>query len=108
MRILLDECLPRRLKWELGGHEVSTVQEVGWTGRSNGVLLALIAGKFDAFLTVDQNLPAQQKIAELPFGVVVLRARSNQLSDLRPLVPQILEALRSLNAGVAAIVGAAD
>lgn len=74
MRVLLDECLPRRLKFEFTGHEVATVQEEGWAGKSNGTLLALIAGRFDAFITVDQNLPAQQKIAELSFGVVVLRA----------------------------------
>jgi hypothetical protein len=36
MRILLDECLPRRLKFDLVGHEVDTVPEAGWAGKSNG------------------------------------------------------------------------
>jgi hypothetical protein len=106
MRVVLDECLPRRLKLELIGHEVTTVQESGWAGKSNGALLALIAVRFDAFITVDQNLPAQQKIAELSFGVVVLRARSNQLGDLRPLVPEMLKALVSLRAGAVVIISA--
>jgi hypothetical protein len=107
MRVLLDECLPRRLGLELTGHLVSTVPQAGWAGISNGKLLALIAGNYDAFLTIDKNLPAQQKTVALSFGVVVLRAPSNQLDNLRPLVPQILTALAALQPGTVAIVPAA-
>jgi len=99
MRVILDECLPRRLGLELSGHQVSTVQMAGWSGVSNGKLLARIAGNYDAFVTVDKNLPAQQMTAALPFGVIVLRARSNQLADLRPLLPQILSALNTIKPG---------
>ena len=53
MRVLLDECLPRRLGLELTGHLVSTVPQAGWAGISNGKLLALIASNYDTFLTVD-------------------------------------------------------
>lgn len=108
MHVLLDECLPRRLAAELTGHLVSTVQQAGWAGVSNGKLLALIANHYDAFLTVDKNLPAQQKTAALSFGVIVLRAPTNQLSDLRPLVPQILTALATLQPGTVVIVPAAQ
>jgi hypothetical protein len=96
MRVLLDECLPRKLGRLLVGHEVSTVQQAGWAGVVNGKLLARIAGNFDAFITVDQNLPAQQNTAALTFGIVVLRAPTNQLRDLAPLVPKILATLRTL------------
>ena len=96
MRIILDECLPRRLGPELTGHLVSTVSQAGWAGISNGKLLARISGNFDAFLTVDKNLPAQQQTSALPFGVVVLRAPFNRLEDLRPLVSAILTALTDL------------
>ena len=51
MRVLLDECLPRRLKRELVGHEVRTAPEMGWASKRNGELLALAAGEFDVFLT---------------------------------------------------------
>jgi hypothetical protein len=85
---------------------VSTVPQAGWAGISNGKLLALIAGNYDAFLTVDNNLPAQQKTSALSFGVVVLRAPSNQLADLRPLVPQILTVLTTLQPGMVVIVSA--
>lgn len=99
MRVILDECLPRRLGLELPGHIVSTVPSAGWAGISNGKLLARIAGNYDAFITVDKNLPAQQKTSALSFGVIVLRARSNQLADLRLLVPTLLEVLAELQPG---------
>jgi hypothetical protein len=108
MRVILDECLPRRLGLELSGHRVSTVTLAGWAGVSNGKLLAHISGNYDAFVTVDRNLPSQQKTAILPFGVVVLRAPSNQLSDLRPLVPQILAALAALRPGQVVTVSAQE
>ncbi len=68
MRVLLDECLPRRLGGLLVGHEVATVPQAGWAGLANGRLLARIAGNNEAFVTVDQNLPAQQDAARLAFG----------------------------------------
>lgn len=96
MRVILDECLPRKLGPLLTGHEVNTVQRAGWSGIANGKLLAKITGQYDAFITVDQNLPAQQNTTSLPFGIIVLRSSTNQLADLRPLVPQILAALVNL------------
>lgn len=99
MRVLLDECLPRKLGLLLTGHEVTTVQRAGWTGIVNGRLLALIAGLHDAFITVDQNLPAQQNTPGLPFAIIVLRSPTNQLVDLKPLVPEILTALSKLRPG---------
>jgi hypothetical protein len=96
MRVLLDECLPRKLGRWLIGHEVSTVPQAGWAGLVNGQLLARITGHFDAFVTVDQNLPAQQHTGNLDFGVIVLRAPTNRLSDLVPLVPEVLVTLTTL------------
>ena len=93
MRILLDECVDRRLSRELSDHDVSTVSKVGWAGRRNGELLTLAAPLFDVFLTVDRNLSTQQNLSEHDIAVVVLRARSNRLADLRPLLPRLLEVL---------------
>lgn len=89
MRLLLDESLPRRLRRYLPNHSVRTVVEMGWGGIKNGKLLALAAGQFDAFLTADKNLPYQQNRATLPLSVVVLDARSNELSQLLPLLPRL-------------------
>jgi len=75
MRLLLDECLAKDLAREFPGHTVRTVPQTGWASISNGQLLRLIAasGQFDVFVTMDKNLPRQQKTRDLPFAVVVLR-----------------------------------
>lgn len=100
MRVLLDECVPRPLKREIPEHSVSTVLEMGWSGIENGELLALVreAG-FEAFVTVDQNLPYQQNLRAAGLRVVVLKARSNKLQDLQPLVPSLRDALNRLQPG---------
>ena len=99
MRVILDECLPRKLGQELIGHSATTVPKAGWSGIVNGRLLGLIQGNFDAFLTVDKNIPQQQKTAALSFGLIILRAASSDIDDLKPLVPQILLALERLRPG---------
>jgi predicted nuclease of predicted toxin-antitoxin system len=101
MRVLLDECLPARLRRNLTGHEVQTVPQAGWASIKNGKLLRLIAdsGKFDVFLTVDKNLPHEQKVEGLPFAVVVLRCKSNRLADVVPLAPELMRRLPEFEAG---------
>lgn len=106
MRILLDESLPRPLGPQLVGHEVSTVADQGWTKLTNGALLLKAATRFDVLLTADQNIEFQQNLATLPLAVVVLVAESNRLESLEPLVPSVLEALKSLNAKTLLRVGA--
>ena len=97
--MLVDECLPRRFARALAGHAVLTVAEAGWSGVVNGALLRLIEGRFDAFVTIDGNLEAQQTFANRTFGVVILHAQTNRIEDVRPLAPQVLSALASLRAG---------
>lgn len=96
MRILLDENIPVGFAAELTGHEVETVTGVGWTGITNGKLLSLASGGYDAFVTMDRGIEHQQNLATLPFGVLVLHAPSNRLAHLRPLAPAILSALTVL------------
>ena len=105
MRVLLDECLPRGLKKHLSEHEVKTVPEAGWAGKKNGELLRVATGSVDVFVTIDSNLVYQQTVASLPFGVVVLVARSNRLGDLLPLVPDILRVFSSVRPGQVLRVG---
>jgi hypothetical protein len=50
VRVLLDECLPKRLKRELVGHEARTAPEMGWASKRNGELLDLAVGHFEIFL----------------------------------------------------------
>jgi predicted nuclease of predicted toxin-antitoxin system len=99
VRLLLDECVDRRLARDISGHEVATVVDLGWAGVRNGALLARAAGQFDVFVTVDRNLAFQQRIDNLPFAVVVLRARTNRLVDLKPLIPLLLQLLPNVRPG---------
>jgi hypothetical protein len=99
MRLLLDECMPRPLKRELAGHHVKTVQEMGWPGTRNGALLRLATTRFDALLTVDQGVEYQQDRSGLLIAVVILVAASNDVDDLRPLVPATLEGLAAIQPG---------
>ncbi len=105
MRVLLDKCLPRRLTRELRGHEARTVQQVGWSGVSNGKLLSLIRGQFNVLITVDSNLAYQQNLSTLPVAVVVLRTPSNKIEDLRPLLPSLLATLASLKPCELRVIG---
>jgi hypothetical protein len=95
VRVLLDECLPRRLKRELVGHDVRTAPEMGWASKTNGELLTLAVGKFDVFLTADRNVSYQQDLSRFDIAIVVLVAASNRFEELRPLVPHILDVLSS-------------
>ncbi|HKB67036.1 MAG TPA: DUF5615 family PIN-like protein [Pyrinomonadaceae bacterium] len=99
MRVLLDECVPRKLRRELTGHEVLTVTERGWSGVENGELLALAEAEFDVFLTVDQNLKYQQNLASFNIGLILLVARNNGFKALSPLMPRVREALESIKRG---------
>ena len=105
MRLLLDECVPKRLTRELPGHEARTVQDLGWAGIKNGALLRLANGQFDALLTVDQGIEYQQNLSGLSISVVVMTAPSNDVDDLRPLLPGVQEALAKLKPGEIIRVG---
>ena len=50
----------------------------------NGRLLALASADFDAFVTVDKNLPFQQSLATLPIALVVLDSLLRELASLKP------------------------
>lgn len=65
MRVLLDENVPHDLKANLVGHEVMTVQGLGWSGTLNGELLERASGAVDAFVTVDRKLEHQHDLTML-------------------------------------------
>ena len=94
MRVLLDECLPAGLRRDLPVYEVTTVQRMGWAGTKNGAFLSLVGDAgFAVLVTIDKGIEFQQRVAALPFGVVALRAQSNDIADLRPLMPAVLAVL---------------
>ena len=99
MKILLDECVDRRLARDLADHSVITVPRRGWAGIKNGDLLALAEKEFDVFITVDRNISTQQDLTKFKIPVLLLRARTNRLEDIRPLVPGLLKTLDRATAG---------
>lgn len=100
MRILLDECVPRRLRRELVGHDVRTVPEMGWSGKKNGDLLREMAGHgFEVLITVDQNMRHQLNLKAAGVGLMVLVAATNRVVDLLPLMPSVQTALNTLAPG---------
>lgn len=105
MRLLLDECVDRRLAMAIVEHEVNTVPRMGWAGKRNGELLSLASSYFDVFITVDRNLLKQHDIAQYHLAVVILVSSSNRLADLQPLVPALLSTLRSIKPGDTIEVG---
>lgn len=106
MRVLLDENLPVDFAAFATGYEVITVRGLGWAGTQNGELMQRAATVCDVFVTMDRNLPHQQHIPGLSFGVSLVTARSNRLADLRDQVTALLAAIGSAKPGALQRVGA--
>ena len=107
MKVLLDECLPRKLRLFLRGHNCLTAQQVGFAGKKNGaLLLAAAEADFDVLLTIDRSIPHQQNTTGLPLAVLVVQAHTNHLPDLVSLIPAILAALDEIQPGTIVRVAA--
>jgi hypothetical protein len=106
MKLLLDECVPRKFRNLLPFHDCRTVPEEGLAGKKNGELLSLAeqAG-FDVFVTLDRGLEYQQNLQGRIIAVVLIRAKSSRLVDLLPLSPELLRVLRSVRPGELVKVG---
>jgi len=104
VKILLDECVDRRLAHDLVGHTVDTVPRKGWAGIKNGELLAL-AEEFDVFVTVDRKIAIEQDLTRFTLAVILLRARTNRLEHMRPLVGALLEQLEHAPVGALTVTG---
>jgi len=105
VKVFLDECVDWRLMREIVGHDVSTARQMGWTAITNGALLALASQQFDVFVTVDRNLAFQQNLEGLSIAVIVLRAHTNRLADLSPLVPNLMAAIEAAVPGTVMLIG---
>jgi predicted nuclease of predicted toxin-antitoxin system len=107
MRILVDECLPAGLKATLTtmGHECETVRRAGYGSKKNSELLSLAEGRWDVLLTSDRRIKYQQNMTGRKVSIVVLRAKSNRLQDLLPLMPACAEALLTVSPGQVIEVG---
>lgn len=107
MKILIDECVPDELKGTLAamGHECETVRRAGYGSKKNGELLTLAEGRWDVLLTTDRNIKYQQNMTGRSVSILVLRAKSNRMKDLLPLMPACAEALLTIHTGRVEEVG---
>ena len=72
---------------------------MGWAGLKNGQLLHLAASHFDIFFTVDGSIEHQQNVSTVDICVVTLRAKSNDIEALLPLMPAVRDVTTRRRAG---------
>lgn len=96
MKILLDENMPTKVKYNFGeGFEVKTVRDMGWLGRKNGELLGLAAfNGFDIFITLDKNLKNQQNLKKVDLKFILLLAKNSKHQTLQPFIDKVTKILK--------------
>jgi predicted nuclease of predicted toxin-antitoxin system len=109
MRILLDECVPRRIKFLFAaqGMTCETVREAGWSGKENRELLSLAEQRYEVLVTIDRNIRHQQNLAGRKISILIIRTVSNDYEDIQHLVPAAVDALKSIRPGQFVEVGSA-
>ena len=107
MKLLLDECVPRRIKFlfAAAGVACETVRDAGWSGKENGELLALAEQQYDVLISIDRNIRHQQNLAGRKISILIIRTVSSDYEDLRHHIPAAVEALKSIQPGQFVEVG---
>jgi hypothetical protein len=106
LKVLLDECVPQRLRNDLPGYECQSARYAGFAGLANGDLLAAAeAAKFDVLLTVDRGFAYEQNLGGRQIAILVLGTKSIRLKDLLVHIPSALLALQSIKPGQVIRVG---
>ena len=106
MRLLLDECLPRKFRASFSVHDCQTVPQAGLAGKRNGELLSLAEQQsFDVLLTVDKGIEYEQNLAGRNIAIIILPSKSNRLADLVPLAPECLLCLSAIKSGEIVRIG---
>jgi predicted nuclease of predicted toxin-antitoxin system len=107
MKLLLDECVPRRIKHLFAeeGLICETVQDAGWSGKENGELLGLAEAQYEVLITIDKNIRYQQNLAGRKTSILIIHSESNDYEDVRKHIPAALDALESIRPGKFVEVG---
>ncbi len=96
MKLLLDECVPCRLKRDFVEHDISTIDEANFKGLKNGKLINAASEFFEVLITIDKSIRHQQNRDDLPLPIIILSAKSNRYESLSPLIPEALKILQSI------------
>jgi predicted nuclease of predicted toxin-antitoxin system len=89
VRILLDECVPARLKKAFPGHAVQSVTQTDWRTSKDGPLLSFAQDRFDIFVTVDRRLEKQNDLSKFKLGFIIARVPNNRLDGFEPIFEQL-------------------
>jgi len=99
VRILLDECVPARLKRAFPGHAVQSVTETEWRASKDGPLLVYAQDRFDVFVTVDRRLETQNDLGKFKLGFILARVPNNRLDGFVPIFEQLNAAAAKVRRG---------
>ncbi len=100
MKIIVDECLPKRLIHFFSEYDANTVPQIGLGGYKDGELLnELDKRSIDIFITIDGNIEYQQQFTNRVFGTIIIRAVSNRFADLVHFERELQEVAKSITAG---------
>nr|VFJ70112.1 MAG: hypothetical protein BECKDK2373B_GA0170837_12672 [Candidatus Kentron sp. DK] len=105
-KVLLDECVDSKFARHITGYEVQTVRGAGWDSLRNGDLLHLAQADFDLLVTTDRSLIYQQNLPKFDIAVIVLMAKSNNVHELLPFAPKLLDAIPTIEPGTALVLTA--
>ena len=109
MKILLDECVPRKIKFLFAAEGIfcETVRDAGWSGKENGELLSLAEQQYQVLVTIDKNIKHQLNLAGRKISILIIRTISNDYEDIRHFIPAALDALKSIRPGQFVEIGSA-
>jgi hypothetical protein len=99
VRILLDECVPARLRRAFPGHAVPTVSEMGWRSSKDATLLMLAEKSFDVFVTVDRRLSVDNDLSRYRLGFIVVAVLNNRLESFEPIFDRLKQAAETVKPG---------
>jgi hypothetical protein len=91
MKILLDENVPTKVKFDFGkDYTVKTLRDMKWLGKKNGELMKLMTSEgFDFFITLDKNLKFQQNLKNYEVNVILLNSKDNKHQTLQPFITKV-------------------
>ena len=102
-RVLIDECVNPRLAFRLRSviseASIATVQELGWVGERDHVLIQRIQDEFDVFVTIDRGFEFEHNVGKLAFGIIVVETSNNQMPSYERVLDELVREIQSVVPG---------
>jgi predicted nuclease of predicted toxin-antitoxin system len=105
LKVLLDACVPHRLRSGLTEFDVETAQDAALDRLHDGALRDAIDGQYDVLVTRDRNLTVQQQVAGRSIAVIVLRSTDQSPATFEALLPDLKIAIGAAAPGTVTLVG---